>query len=134
MAGLEWRINSVEIDRAIFAVRNYEMLPDAIEKIRIYRKTGQADDLGPETVLDVPEQKNNRILCLVCFAGFGWTLINQKTRSGNEGYYYTVGDGCEPLLEAALSIPVKHRDFGTSLTDYLNWISDGACLPRDCRP
>jgi hypothetical protein len=132
LSKLDWRIDSDELDRAIFAVQNADMLPEAIDKIRTYRMTRHVADLGSETVNVNPDQKNNRIISVVCLASFGWTLINRKTQGGGE--YYTVADGCEPLLEAALSVPPKHRDFGNSLTEYLNWIVDGACLPRDCRP
>ena len=126
MLRLGGRINSDELNRAIFATRNPDMLTEAIERIRSYRVSHNLDDLGAETVSG--RSKNDRLIPIVCLASFGWTLINQKDSQG----YYTIRPHCTRILEAAASVPVVHREY-PSVEAYVTRISRAACLPKDVR-
>ena len=126
MLKLDYRINSEELNRAVFLTRNRDMLDEAIEMIRHYRRTGKIEDLGEEAITG--RSKNDRIIPLVALASFGWTLLAQKDEAG----FYTVKPECIRLLEAAVSLPAKHRDFPT-VKSYVEAISSTACIPRDYR-
>lgn len=126
MLSLDGRINSEELNRAIFRIRNVDMLPPAIESIRRYRRTENVTDLGDETITGA--NKNDRLIPVISLASFGWTLMNQKDNTG----YYTIKEGCSRLLEVAVSLPARHRDFN-SVQDYVEAIASAACLPKDLR-
>lgn len=126
MLKLDNRINSDELNRAIFATRNSDMLPEAIERIRSYRRTSNVSDLGTETVSG--RGKNDRIIPIVSIASFGWTLLNQKDTDG----YYTIKPDCVQFLCSAVNVPVIHRDY-TSVEEYVTRISQAAALPKDVR-
>jgi len=126
MLKLDNRIDSDELNRAIFRTTNAESLAEAITKIRSYRKNGNITDLGEEVLTD--PKKNDRLIPMVSIAAFGWALINRKDESG----YYKVKDECVRLLEAAVSLPVKHRQYD-SVQSYVTAISNAACLPKDYR-
>lgn len=125
MLQAEGRISSDELNRAIFSTRNEEMLDEGISRILTYRRTGNLDDLGPETVTG--KAKNDRLIPIVSLASFGWTLLNQKT-----GGFYTIKPSCLRYLQVATTVPVRHRNFET-VEMYVNRVSDAACLPKDCR-
>ena len=126
MLRLGGRINSDELNRAIFSTRDADMLSDAIERIKSYRISGNVDDLGAETVTG--RAKNDRLIPIVCLASFGWTLINQKDTSG----YYVIRSRCDRILEAACSVPVIHRNY-SSVEEYVSRMARAACLPKDVR-
>lgn len=126
MLKLDNRINSDELNRAVFATRNEEMLAEAIERIRSYRRSRNLSDLGEETVTG--SKKNDRLIPIICLAAFGWTLINQKAGTG----FYTVKPECVGYLRAALHVPVEHRHYD-SVEEYVTRISRAACLPQDVR-
>lgn len=126
MLRLDYRLSSEELNRAIYQVRNAEMLEEAIERIARCRNGGAVADLGTEVLPGT--KKNDRIISMVALASFGWTLIDQKDAEG----FYTVKPECIRLLEAAVSLPARHRAF-TSVEDYVTAISNSACLPEDYR-
>lgn len=126
MLALDGKIDSEELNRAIFRIRNADMLDKAIESIRRYRRTENAADLGDETITG--GSRNDRLIPVVSLASFGWTLMNQKDNDG----YYTIKDGCSRLLEVAVSLPAFHRDYG-SVQEYVEAIASAACLPKDLR-
>jgi len=126
MLSLDGKIDSDELNRAIFRVHNADALPTAIDSIRRYRRTGTLADLGGETISGA--SKNDRLIPVISLASFGWTLMNQKDHAG----YYTLKAGCSRLLEVAVSLPARHRDFG-SVQDYVEAIASASCLPRDLR-
>jgi hypothetical protein len=126
MLSLGNRIDSDELNRAIFATRNEPMLLAAIERVRQFRQNGRLSELGHETVTGA--SKNDRLIPIVCLASFGWTLLNQKDRDG----YYTVKPECESYLRAAVAVPVDHRPFET-VEEYVTHISNAACIPKDMR-
>jgi hypothetical protein len=126
MLKLDYRINSEELNRAIFLTRNHDMLEEAIGMVRCHRRTEGAGSLGEETITG--RSKNDRIIPIIALASFGWTLFAQKDDAG----YYTVKPECVRLLEAAVSLPAKHRDF-PAVRPYVEAISNAACLPRDYR-
>lgn len=125
MLSLEGRIDSDELNRALYRVQNANDLTDAIEAIRRYRRTGVIDDLGHETITE--ERKYDRLIPMVAMASFGWTLINQKVAG-----YYTIRNGCERLLEVAVSLPTRHHDYA-NVREYVEAIARAACLPKDIR-
>ncbi|MFO0829070.1 MAG: hypothetical protein U0572_13105 [Phycisphaerales bacterium] len=126
MLSLDGKINSDELNRAIFRVHNAAALPAAIDSIRRYRRTEDLTALGDETISG--DAKNDRLIPVISLASFGWTLMNQKNKAG----YYTIKDGCSRLLEVAVSLPARHREF-RSVRDYVDAIASSACLPRDLR-
>jgi hypothetical protein len=126
MLKLGYRISSEELNRAIFLTRDQETLEEAITQIRNYRQTGQATALGEEAITG--RNKNDRVIPIVALASFGWTLLAQKDEDG----FYRVKPECVRLLEAAVSLPAKHRDF-PNVQSYVEAISNAACLPRDYR-
>lgn len=126
MLKLDNRLNSDELNRAIFRTRDVDSLSEAIERIRHYRNGGKIDDMGDEVLTD--PKKNDRLIPIVSIAAFGWALINRKDESG----YYKIKDECVRLLEGAVSLPVKHREYD-SVRSYVTAISNAACLPKDYR-
>lgn len=123
MLQLGHRIASDELNRAVFRTRNGDMLDEAIDRIRVYRKTGNVEVLGPEAISG--KSKNDRIIPIVSIASFGWTLIRQKDDLG----FYEIKPECVPLLEAALAVPVRHREF-KSVKHYVTAVSNAAYLPK----
>jgi len=131
MLALRGKINSDELNRAIFAVRNERDLENAIADIRHYRMYGGDPDevLGPET--ETGENKNDRIIPWMSIASFGWTIINDKS-SGPDGEHYTIPSRTLTLIREAARARHKHRDFD-SVGEYVEHISAAAALPRDLR-
>jgi len=123
---LEYRISSEELNRGLFNTRNHDMLNDAIDAVRRSRQTGRVEDIGAEAITG--RSKNDRIIPIVSLAAFGWTLLTQKDATG----FYTVKPECVRLLEAAVSLPARHRDYPT-VKSYVEAISNAACIPRDYR-
>lgn len=129
MLDVDLRVSSDELNRAIFRTRNENDLREAIEKIRTYRSSGDVNGLGAETITG--HGKNDRIIPIVSIAGFGWTLIMDKDESPISGHYH-IRPGCEKLIEAAVAVDWPHLEFDT-VQDYMNRISQAACLPKDLR-
>lgn len=126
MLQLDNRLDSEELNRAIFRTVDAESLGGAIERIKRYRVTKRVSDLAGERVAKI----NDRLIPVVSMAAFGWALIDQKER-GAAGSYH-VKEDCVRLLEAAVSLPAKHRDYD-SVEAYVTAISNAACLPKDYR-
>jgi hypothetical protein len=120
------RINSDEINRAICRTQDSGSLNAAIQRIREYRKSGDIDRLGAEVVTG--HGKNDRFIPLMSIASFGWSLLLQKGEDG----YYQIKPECVRLLEAAVSVPVRHRNYDNVET-YVTAMSTAACLPQDHR-
>ncbi len=129
MLDLDLRINSDELNRAVFHVTNEDSLHEAISKIRESRRTGNLNVLGEETITG--KGKDDRVIPLVSLASFGWSLITDKRESPIEGYY-SVRENCVRLLEAAILTPARHREFA-SVREYAEHLSEAACLPKDLR-
>jgi hypothetical protein len=126
MLALNGRINSDELNRAVFKIGSDEEIARAIEAIRIYRVSGNVGDMGPETVTE--EAKNDRILVWMGLASFGWMLIEEK---GGDGYY-SIRPNCLHILTEASRIRHRHRTF-TNEAEYFRHISRCAALPPDLR-
>lgn len=126
---LDLRINSDELNRAVFRVTDEDSLHEAITKIREFRRTGDLNVLGEETLTG--KGKDDRVIPLVSLASFGWSLITDKRESPIEGHY-SVRENCVRLLEAAILTPVHHREFA-SVREYAEQLSEAACLPKDLR-
>jgi hypothetical protein len=129
MLELDFRINSDELNRALFRVVDEDSLREAISKIREFRRTAQVGLLGEET--HTKKGKDDRIIPFVSLASFGWSLITDKRESPIPGYY-CIRPHCVRLLEAAILTPVRHREY-QSVREYAEHLSEAACLPRDFR-
>lgn len=129
MLGLDGKISSDELNRALFKVRNEEDLAEAIAKIAAARASGSIEDLGAEVVTGA--KKNDRIIPWISLASFGWTLFPDKRRGGG-GSYYELEDRTLGIVREAAQIKHKHRDFG-SVEEYIEFVSRSACLPKDLR-
>jgi hypothetical protein len=127
MLALGGRINSDELNRAIFKVTNEAELEDAISKITASRAANNIRMLGPETVSG--SKKDDRIIPWMSLASFGWTLISDKKAGGG---YYEVYDRTRPILREASRIRHRHREFRTA-ESYVDHVSNAAALPMDMR-
>ena len=124
------RINSDELNRAILKVGNEDDLDTAIKQIAVYRRTGDLDQMGEETVTG--DSKNDRIIPWMACASFGWTFIDEKVRSGADKGYYVIRPEARDLLKRASAIKHTHRMF-SSTKEYVEHISRHALLPPDLR-
>jgi hypothetical protein len=125
MFALDCRINSDELNRALFKVKNESELEAAIANILKWRKSGRLADLGDEVLTG--KKKNDRIIPWMSIASFGWTLFSDK-----EGGYYSIPQRTMRILKEASAIRHKHRDFH-SKAEYVEYIARAACLPQDLR-
>jgi hypothetical protein len=128
MLRLENKVNSDELNRALFKVTKEDQLEQAIDLISMARVANDVELLGEETITG--DRKNDRIVPWLSIASFGWTLLQGKEK-GQDGYY-TITKGLEPLLKEAASIRHTHREF-SSKSQYVKHISNAAALPRDIR-
>lgn len=129
MLALGGKINSDELNRAVFRIANARMLDETIDRITRYRRDGEdVTKLGQETISG--KAKNDRIIPWMALASFGWLLIADKRETG--GSWYQIRTGTRELLREAAQINRKHRSFA-SVEDYVRHISDAACLPMDVR-
>jgi hypothetical protein len=129
MIALDGRIASAELNRVLFRVVNEDDLATAIQKIYKWRQDGGPEDLlGPETITE--RAKNDRIIAWMALASFGWLLIADKRETG--GGWYQVRPKALGLLREASQIKRVHREF-PSTPEYVNHISNAACLPKDVR-
>jgi hypothetical protein len=129
MFALDHRLNSSELNRALFKVKNEEELQTAITLIHRFRATGDEEIMGDETISG--DKKNDRIIPWMSIASFGWTLIEDK-RSGDVSGYYTIPKRTMAILKEAAAIRHRHREFG-SKREYVEHIARAACLPEDLR-
>lgn len=129
MLALDDKIRSPELNRVLFKVTNEDDLQQAIALIRQCRGQGLDDDaLGSET--ETGDSKNDRLIPWISLASFGFLLFADKREGGGE--WYTIRPTAKELLREAAQIRRKHREF-TTVADYVEHISDAACLPADVR-
>lgn len=130
MLALDGRITSAELNRALFRVANDDDLAQAIASIKTFRAGGEEDEdrLGSETITEAA--KNDRIIAWMALASFGWLLIADKRETGQA--YYQVRPKAVGLLREASQMKRVHREF-SSVPEYVNHISNAACLPKDVR-
>jgi hypothetical protein len=127
MLALDGRINSDELNRGLFKVRNADQLQDCIASIRRAREQKDLSILGDETIPD-ERAKNDRIIPWVSLASFGWTLFPDK---GSDNYYQLDVATLSVVREAS-RIKHTHKEFA-SVRDYIEHVSRCAALPKDLR-
>jgi hypothetical protein len=125
MLALDGKINSDELSRAIFKVKDEADLATAIDRISEAREHADNEIMGPPI-----ETTNDRIIPWIALASFGWALINDKRANGDG--YYTIPENTKEILKDASAIHHPHRTF-TSVEEYVNYISHSASLPVDLR-
>lgn len=125
MLGLEGKLSSDELNRAILTVRNTKELEEATARIKRARAADDPNLLGPETVSGTA--KNDRLIPWMAMASFGWTLFSDKV-----GGFYRVTPRQAAVLEDATRVYRRHREFG-SVKEYVEHISRAAALPKDMR-
>ena len=128
MLALDDRINSDELNRAVFRARDEDDLENSIERIRTARRRGDATSMGDEVING--ERKNDRIVPWMSLASFGWILFPDKRAGGRTDY--VIPPSTRSLLVEAAGIKHRHRSF-TAVTEYVEYISRAAGLPRDLR-
>lgn len=129
MLALDGRISSAELNRVLFRVKNDDDLRVAIAKMQQCRGGGDDhESLGDETITEAA--KNDRIIAWMALASFGWLLISDKRETASG--YYQIRPRALELLREASQMKRVHREFG-SVPEYVNHISDAACLPKDVR-
>ncbi|MES3664749.1 hypothetical protein [Mycobacterium intracellulare] len=129
MLSLGGRINSAELNRVLFRVTNEDELDAAIFNIAAHRAEETGDDaLGPETITG--SARNDRIISWMALASFGWLLIADKRETG--GTWYMIRPQAHQLLAEASQMRRTHREYA-SVQEYVEHISDSACLPKDVR-
>jgi len=129
MLALDGRINSDELNRAMFKVRNEQELAECILRIRAARSSGNVEELGPEVITGTG--KNDRIIPWMSLASFGWTLFPDK-RAGEQGDYYTLIPSTYDIIREAANIHSRHKNF-SSTEAYIEHVSRAASLPKDLR-
>jgi hypothetical protein len=127
MLQLDGRINSEELNRAIFRVKNETELEQAIADIISARKSGDLTQLGAEVTTG--EGKDDRIIPWMSMASFGWTLLSDK-RSGNGDY--TILPRSHSVIAEAAAVHHRHKEFATT-EEYVRHIDRAAALPKDLR-
>jgi hypothetical protein len=125
MLALDCRITSEELNREIFRTTNEEDLDTAIENIAAARAAGNPT-LMHEPVL-TGTAVNDRIIPWISLAGFGYTLILDKSNDPDR-LYYRVRDDAVAILERASSLRLPHREF-QSTKEYVEYLSSLAGLP-----
>jgi len=127
MLGLDGIISSDELNRAILRTHDVDTLDEAIHRIKRRRETdGPLDDLGKETVTGVA--KNDRLIPWISLASFGYLFIQPKDGTG----HYRLRPGADRLLTGPSRPGVPHQEFESS-AEYIQYLSDAACLPKDLR-
>lgn len=128
MLALDDSISSDELNRAVFRARDEDDLESSIERIRVARRRGDAAFMGDEVI--TVERKNDRIVPWMSLASFGWILFPDKRTGGRTDY--AIPPSTRGLLVEAARIKHRHRAF-TAATEYVEYISHAAGLPRDLR-
>jgi len=129
MLALDGKINSDELNRGIFKIRNEEDLLETIKLIASARENKDKMVLGNEVVSG--KGKNDRIIPWMSLASFGWTLFPDKRSAGESGYY-ELDPKTMHIVKEASRIRRKHREF-QSVREYVEYISNCAALPKDLR-
>lgn len=129
MLACERRIDSEELNRAVFAVSKESDIPLMVERIAEYRESRNPAVLG-NAVIPPGRAQNDRIIPWMSPASFGWLLFSDKR--ADPGGYYTVPDVMAPVLEYAsrLVFPPMVTD---SIEAYVTYLSRCAGVPRDLR-
>jgi DNA (cytosine-5)-methyltransferase 1 len=131
MLALDGRINSAELAGAIFKVRNEDDLDDAVEKIAEARRKNNVSILGKPVKAD-----GGTIATWMAMASFGWIFMTDRNDSEKSGYW-EVREQMVEVLDAALGVTHKHREFessdGHAVDKYMKQISRAAALPEDRR-
>jgi hypothetical protein len=70
---------------------------------------------------------NDRIIPWVALAGFGWTLIHDKSRDPQRTYY-RVNPDASTIVSRAAALRHPHLDFDNT-ADYVEYVSGLAGLP-----
>ncbi len=126
MLELDLKISSDELNCEIFYTRNEDDLAAAIDRIANAREHGGNASLMRPRVL-TGRAANDRIISWIALAGFGYTLLLDKSNDPGRTYY-RIRDDAVPVLERASSMRLPHREF-TSTAEYVEYISDLAGLP-----
>lgn len=126
MLALDNRLNSDELSRAIFKVKNEADLLAAIESVRQARVSGDIQAMGEPT-----ETHNDRLIPWMSIASFGWTLFNDKKAASAAGYY-EIPSRTLPILREASRLQHKHHEF-KSVIEYMQRLERAAALPSDLR-
>jgi hypothetical protein len=125
MIELDEQISSDELNREIFHTTNADDLEEAIDNIGRAR-AGDDPELMRAPVI-TGARVNDRIIPWIALAGFGYTLILDKSNDP-EKTFYRIRPGARSILERAASLRVPHRDFA-SASVYAEYLSDLAGLP-----
>jgi hypothetical protein len=125
MLELDHQISSDELNREIFRTRGDQDLEEAVENIAIARAAGDPDLLRQPVVTG--KVVNDRIIPWIALAGFGYTLILDKSNDVDR-MYYRIRPDAVTVLERASSLRLPHREFA-STAEYVEYISDLAGLP-----
>jgi hypothetical protein len=125
MLELDLKISSDELNCEIFYTRNEDDLAAAIDRIANAREHGDASLMRPRVLTG--RAANDRIISWIALAGFGYTLLLDKSNDPGRTYY-SIRDDAVPVLERASSMRLPHREF-TSTAEYVEYISDLAGLP-----
>jgi hypothetical protein len=125
MLELDRCISSEELNREIFRTRNEGELEAAIENIAMSRDAEDPTLLRDPVIARAPV--NDRIIPWVSLAGFGYTLILDKSNDVSRTYY-RVRDDAVAILERASSLRLPHREF-ESPKQYVEYLSSLAGLP-----
>jgi hypothetical protein len=129
MLGLDGRISSEELNRALFRVRNEDELSQCIERISSARASGSVGSLGDEVITG--PGKNDRIIPWLSLASFGWTLFPDK-RGGEHEDHYSLPPSTIDIIREAAKIRSRHKEF-SSVETYIEHVSRAASLPKDLR-
>lgn len=132
MLALDGKISSEELAGAVFKVTDEESLEAAVRTIAEARAANDPSPMGAPV-----ETVNDRIIPWMAMASFGWTLFQDKERSGDDRGFYVIPDKTREILRSAASVRRKHREFDPSdinaVKEYVEHISRAAALPRDVR-
>lgn len=124
MLELDHQITSDELNREIFRTRNEDDLDEAIHTIRTARIEQDPDIMRPPVITGTAV--NDRIIPWIALAGFGYTLILDKSNDP-ERTYYRVRPDTVAALERASTLRLPHRQF-SSTAEYVEYISSLAGL------
>jgi hypothetical protein len=124
MLELGQQITSDELNREIFRTRNEDDLEQAIDNIRQARAKHDPDVMRPPVITG--KAVNDRIIPWIALAGFGYTLILDKSNDP-ERTYYRIRPDAVAALERASTLRLPHREF-RSTAEYVEYISTLAGL------
>lgn len=132
MLALDGKISSDELAREIIRVTNEEELAAAIDVISRARAANDPELMRPSL-----QPHWDRLIPWMSMASFGWTLIGDKERTGENTGYYVIPDKTRDILTAAATVKHEHQGFDTNdrqaIGNYVERISRAASLPKDVR-